>query len=84
LELGEAKLQQVEASRQSFKQRGWAVHFIDLTSLYLRLKIGAGRAVKARLVDSKRAASTYLLLSKWKAASGAWRSEPPSEKAIAR
>ena len=57
LELGEAKLQQVEASRQSFKQRGWAVHFIDLTSLYLRLKIGAGRAVKARLVDSKRAAS---------------------------
>jgi len=28
-----------------------------LTSLYLRLKIGAGRAVKARLVDSKRAAS---------------------------
>ena len=57
MELGEAKLQQVEASRQSFKQRGWAVHFIDLTSLYLRLKIGAGRAVKARLVDSKRAAS---------------------------
>ena len=36
-----------------FKQRGWAVHFIDLTSLDLRLKIGAGRAVKARLVDSK-------------------------------
>jgi len=63
LELGEAKLQQVEASWQSFKQRGWVVHFIDLTSLYLRLKIGAGRAVKARLVDSKlrlwRAASTY-------------------------
>nr|YP_009381464.1 hypothetical protein AEK19_MT1052 [Utricularia reniformis]ART31275.1 hypothetical protein AEK19_MT1052 [Utricularia reniformis] len=23
-------------SWQSFKQRGWAVHFIDLTSLYLR------------------------------------------------
>ncbi|GFQ08629.1 hypothetical protein PHJA_003006900 [Phtheirospermum japonicum] len=41
------------------KQRGWAVHFIDLTSLYLRLKIGAGRAVKAHLVDSERAASTY-------------------------
>ena len=40
-------------SWQSFKQRGWAVHFIDLTSLYLRLKIGPGRAVKARLVDSK-------------------------------
>ena len=39
--------------KQSFKQRGWAVHFIDLTSLYLRLKIGAGRAVKARLVESK-------------------------------
>ncbi|GLT65576.1 hypothetical protein SLA2020_430500 [Shorea laevis] len=57
LELGEAKLQQVEASWQSFKQRGWAVHFIDFTSFYLRLKIGAGRAVKARLVDSKRAAS---------------------------
>ncbi|WJX14824.1 hypothetical protein P8452_05033 [Trifolium repens] len=36
-----------------FKQRGWAVHFIDLTELDLRLKIGAGRAVKARLVDSK-------------------------------
>ena len=32
LELGEAKLQQ--ASR-SFKQRGWAVHFIDLSPLYL-------------------------------------------------
>jgi len=30
-----------------------------LTSLYLRLKIGAGRAVKAHLVDSERAASTY-------------------------
>ncbi|GLU24459.1 hypothetical protein SLE2022_403910 [Rubroshorea leprosula] len=59
LELGEEKLQQVEASWKSFKQRGWAVHFIDLTSLYLRFKIGAGRAVKARLVDSKRAASTY-------------------------
>jgi hypothetical protein len=59
LELGEAKLQQVEAFWKSFKQRGWAVHFIDLTSLYLRLKIRAGRAVKARLVDSKRAASTY-------------------------
>ena len=57
MELGEAKLQQVEASWQSFKQRGWAVHFIDLTSLYLRLKIGAGRAVKAHLVDSERAAS---------------------------
>ncbi|GLT77673.1 hypothetical protein SLA2020_492380 [Shorea laevis] len=56
---GEEKLQQVEASWKSFKQRGWAVHFIDLTSLYLRFKIGAGRAVKARLVDSKRAASTY-------------------------
>ena len=51
-ELGEAKLQQVEASWQSFKQRGWAVHFIDLTSLYLRLKIGAGRAVKAHLVGA--------------------------------
>jgi hypothetical protein len=38
LELGEAKLQQVEASWQSFKQRGWAVHFIDLTELDLRLK----------------------------------------------
>ena len=37
--------------------RGWAVHFIDLTSLYLRFKMGAGRTVKARLVDSKRAAS---------------------------
>jgi hypothetical protein len=48
LELGEAKLQQVEASWQSFKQRGWAVHFIDFTSFYLRLKIGAGRAVKAQ------------------------------------
>ena len=57
--LGERKLQEVEASWQSFKQRGWAVHFIDLTSLYLRLKIGAGRAVKAHLVDSERAASTY-------------------------
>ncbi|GJT92940.1 hypothetical protein Tco_0672580 [Tanacetum coccineum] len=45
--------------KQSFKQRGWAVHFIDLTSLYLRLKRGAGRAVKAHLVDSERAASTY-------------------------
>jgi hypothetical protein len=44
--------------KASNKQRGWAVHFIDLTSLYLRFKkIGAGRAVKARLVDSKRAAS---------------------------
>jgi hypothetical protein len=49
------------ASWQSFKQRGWAVHFIDLTSLYLRLKIGAGRAVQARLVDSERAASTFFL-----------------------
>ena len=58
-ELGETKLQQVEASWQSFKQRGWAVHFIDLTELYLRLKRGAGRAVKAHLVDSERAASTY-------------------------
>jgi hypothetical protein len=57
--LGETKLQEVEASWQSFKQRGWAVHFIDLTSLYLRLKIGAGRAVKAHLVDSERTASTY-------------------------
>ncbi|CAN4085140.1 unnamed protein product [Withania somnifera] len=56
---GETKLQQVEASWQSFKQRGWAVHFIDLTELYNRLKIGAGRAVKAHLVDSERAASTY-------------------------
>jgi hypothetical protein len=45
--------------KQSFKQRGWAVHFIDLTELYLRLKRGAGRAVKAHLVDSERAASTY-------------------------
>nr|GEZ79714.1 hypothetical protein [Tanacetum cinerariifolium] len=45
--------------KQSFKQRGWAVHFIDLTSLYLRLKRGAGRAVKAHLVDNERAASTY-------------------------
>ena len=35
LELGEAKFQQIEASWQSFKQRGWAIHFIDLTSLYL-------------------------------------------------
>ncbi|KAG8362765.1 hypothetical protein BUALT_BualtUnG0040800 [Buddleja alternifolia] len=56
---GERKLQEVEASWQSFKERGWAVHFIDLTSLYLRLKIGAGRTVKAHLVDSERAASTY-------------------------
>ena len=62
MELGEAKLQQVEASWQSFKQRGWAVHFIDLTSLYLRLKIGAGRAVKARLVDSALTSSKHLLL----------------------
>lgn len=59
----EAKLQKaLRASWQSFKQRGWAVHFIDLTSLDLRLKIEAGRAVKARLVDSKlrlwRAATT--------------------------
>jgi hypothetical protein len=46
-------------ARLQIKQRGWAVHFIDLTSLYLRLKIGAGRAVKAHLVDSERAASTY-------------------------
>jgi hypothetical protein len=61
LELGQAKLQQVEASWQSFKERGWAVHFIDFTSLYLRLKIGAWRAVKARLVDSERAASTFFL-----------------------
>uniref|UniRef100_A0A3Q7ECA4 Uncharacterized protein n=1 Tax=Solanum lycopersicum TaxID=4081 RepID=A0A3Q7ECA4_SOLLC len=58
LRTGETKLQQVEASWQSFKQRGWAVHFIDLTSLYLRLMIGVGRAVKA-LVDIERAASTY-------------------------
>lgn len=47
--------------------------FIDLTSLYLRLKKGAGRAVKAHLVDSERAASTY-----------SYQSEPLSEKAIAR
>jgi len=40
-------------------QRGWAVHFIDFTSLSLRLKRGAGRAVKAHLVDSEQAASTY-------------------------
>ncbi|KAL8091365.1 hypothetical protein AgCh_033826 [Apium graveolens] len=40
-------------------QRGWVVHFIDLTSLYLRLKRGVGRAVKAHLVHSEQAASTY-------------------------
>ena len=56
MELGE-EFKKVEAFWKSFKQRGWAVHFIDLISLYLRLKIGAGRAVKARLVDSERAAS---------------------------
>ncbi|GKA32315.1 hypothetical protein Tco_0718682, partial [Tanacetum coccineum] len=47
-----------QSVKQSFKQ-SWAVHFIDLTSLYLRLKRGVGRAVKAHLVDSERAASTY-------------------------
>ena len=52
---GRKASKQVEAFWKSF--RGWAVHFIDLTSLYLRLKMGAGRTVKARLVDSKRAAS---------------------------
>ena len=81
LELGASKLLLVEASWQSFKQRGWAVHFIDLTSLYLRLKIGAGRAVKARLVDSKlrlwRAASTYSTQNEKQQAG---RNEPLSEK----
>ena len=72
-----------EYAWQSFKQRGWAVHFIDLTSLYLRLKIGAGRAVKGSF-SRQRASSKHLLLSKWKAANGTWRSEPLSEKAIAR
>ncbi|KAK6923589.1 hypothetical protein RJ641_011893 [Dillenia turbinata] len=72
------------STRQSFKQRGWAVHFIDLTSLYLRLKIGAGRAVKARLVDSERAASTYSYQNEKQQAELEKRSEPLSEKAIAR
>jgi hypothetical protein len=66
-----------------FKQRGWAVHFIDLTSL-LRLKRGAGRAVKARLVDSKRAASTYYSYQNEKQQAERRRSEPLSEKVIAR
>lgn len=65
--------------KQSFKQRGWAVHFIDLTSLYLRLKRGAGRAVKAHLVDSERAASTYSYQNEKKLNLN-WRSEPLSEK----
>ncbi|KAG9438572.1 hypothetical protein H6P81_021494 [Aristolochia fimbriata] len=52
VELGKQSFnKQVEASWQSFKQRGWAVHFIDLTSLYLRFQIRAGRAFKAPLVD---------------------------------
>ncbi|KAL3516367.1 hypothetical protein ACH5RR_023269 [Cinchona calisaya] len=58
-EEGGNKVSTYEYAWQSFKQRGWAVHFIDFTSLYLRLKIGAGRAVKAHLVDSERVASTY-------------------------
>jgi len=62
-----------------FKQRGWAVHFIDLTSL-----LGAGRAVKARLVDSKRAASTYYSYQNEKQQAERRRSEPLSEKVIAR
>ncbi|CAK9134262.1 unnamed protein product, partial [Ilex paraguariensis] len=87
----EPKLQQVEASWQSFKQRDWAVHFIDLTSLYLRLKIGAGRAVKAHLVDSERAASygfdeqqapTPIKMKSSKR--NLKKREPLSEKAIAR
>ncbi|KAL5760305.1 hypothetical protein ACOSP7_018818 [Xanthoceras sorbifolium] len=52
---GRKASQQIKAFCKSF--RGWAVHFIDWTSLYLRLKIGAGGTVKAHLIDSKRAAS---------------------------
>ncbi|KAK2995440.1 hypothetical protein RJ640_029072 [Escallonia rubra] len=49
---GETKLQQVEASWQSFKQRGWAVHFIDLTELDLRLKRASEQQATA-LTSSK-------------------------------
>ena len=51
-------------SWQSFKQRGWAVHFIDLTSLYLRLKKERGRAGSKGSFSRQRASSKHLLLSK--------------------
>lgn len=53
LELRETKLQRVEASCQSFKRRGWAVYFVDLTSLYLRLEIGAGQSKLIKRTASK-------------------------------
>lgn len=49
--------QSIPIAWQSFK--GWAVHFIHFTSLKIQVKIGGRRAVKAHLVDSERAASTY-------------------------
>lgn len=48
----------VEAFWKSFKQ-SCSLHWFDFTLLKIKEKIGAGRTVKARLVDSKRAASTY-------------------------
>jgi hypothetical protein len=49
--------QSIPIAWQSFK--GWAVHFIHFTLLKIQVKIGGRRAVKAHLVDSERAASTY-------------------------
>ncbi|GJY16199.1 ribonuclease H-like domain-containing protein [Tanacetum coccineum] len=45
-----------EAGETKLQTKRLAVHFIDLSSLYLRLKRGAGRAVKAHLADSQRSA----------------------------
>ena len=39
------------------KRLGCSLHWFDFTLLKIKEKIGAGRTVKARLVDSKRAAS---------------------------
>jgi len=53
-----------------------------LTLLKIKVKIGGRRAVKAHLVDSERAASTYSYPNEKQQAPQQKRSEPLSEKAI--
>ena len=63
------------------KRLGCSLHWFDFTLLKIKER---GRAGSEGSFSRQRASSKHLLLSKWKAASYAWRSEPLSEKAIAR
>jgi hypothetical protein len=68
------------------KRLGCSLHWFDFT--LLKIKDRGGRAGSEGSFSRQQAtaltSSKHLLLKKWKAASSAWRSEPLSEKAIAR